>query len=153
MIATCANIIGLAKAWRANGRRIAFTNGTFRVLHVGHLATLAFAAQQADRLIVGIDDDDAVRRQKGGEIVPAEQRALLVSVIRRIDAVVIFADGQLDALIEGIAPDVLIKGEEYRGKEIVGARHAKRIAFTPMLLGVSTTSLLGRIRDGRCDMS
>lgn len=120
-------------------------------MHIGHLATLAYAAQQADRLIVGIDDDDAVRRLKGRAIVPAEQRALIVSVIRRIDAVVIFADGQLEPLIAAVAPDVLVKGEEYRGREIVGASHAKRVAFTPMLLGVSTTSLLDKIRDGQCD--
>jgi D-beta-D-heptose 7-phosphate kinase / D-beta-D-heptose 1-phosphate adenosyltransferase len=147
MIATREGLVELAKAWRANGLRIAFTNGCFRVLHVGHLATLAYAASQADRLIVGVDDDDAVRRLKGRQIVPAEQRALIVSVIRRVDAVVIFADGQLDALVAVIAPDILVKGEEYRGREIIGAAHAGRVAFTPMLPGVSTTHLLERIRD------
>ena len=134
--------------WRTSGRRIAFTNGTFRVLHVGHLATLAYAASQADRLIVGVDDDDAVRRLKGREIVPAEQRAMIVSVIRKVDAVVIFADGELDAIVETIAPDIIVKGAEYYDKTIIGSRHAKRVGFAPMLGGVSTTELLDRIR---CD--
>jgi rfaE bifunctional protein nucleotidyltransferase chain/domain len=153
MIATREGLVALTKAWRANGLRIAFTNGVFRIIHVGHLATFAYAASQADRLIVGIDDDDAVRRQKGREIVPAEQRALIVSVIKRVDAVVVFADGQLEALVAALAPDILVKGEEYRGREIIGAAHAGRVAFTPMLLGVSTTRLLERIRDGQCDTS
>lgn len=135
-------------AWRQRGLTVAFTNGTFRVLHVGHLATLAYASQQADKLIVGVDDDDAVRRLKGRAIVPVEQRALIVSVIKKVDATVIFGDGQLEPLVRLIEPDVLVKGEEYRGKEIVGSCHAKRVAFTPMLVGVSTTALLETIRDG-----
>jgi D-beta-D-heptose 7-phosphate kinase/D-beta-D-heptose 1-phosphate adenosyltransferase len=119
----------------------------FDLLHIGHLATLAYASQQADKLMVLIDDDAGVRRLKGDgrPIVPAEQRALVVSVIRKVDAVTVFPDGGLGALIAEIAPDVLVKGEEYQGQEIVGAPHAKRLAFMPMVPGISTTRLVERL--------
>jgi bifunctional ADP-heptose synthase (sugar kinase/adenylyltransferase) len=98
-------------------------------------------------VIVLINDDASVRRMKGPgrPVVAAEQRALIVSVIRKVDAVAVFADGELASLIEAIAPDVLVKGEEYQGQPVVGAQHAKRVAFTPMVPGFSTTRLVERL--------
>jgi D-beta-D-heptose 7-phosphate kinase/D-beta-D-heptose 1-phosphate adenosyltransferase len=150
MIATGERIVGLTRAWRAKGFTIACTNGCFDLLHIGHLATIAFASQQADKLLVLIDDDASVRRMKGlgRPVVAAEQRALIVSVIRKVDAVSVFADGALEEVISAIMPDVLVKGDEYQGQEIIGARHAKRVAFTPMVPGVSTTRLVERLGGG-----
>lgn len=139
--------MGLIRDWRASGLTVGFTNGCFDLLHVGHLATLAYASRQADRLAVGIDDDAAVRRLKGSgrPIVSAEQRALIVSVIRRVDVVAIFAANELEPLIAAIRPDVMIKGEDYRGRPIIGREHAKRIAYAPMVDGLSTTELIRRV--------
>jgi D-beta-D-heptose 7-phosphate kinase/D-beta-D-heptose 1-phosphate adenosyltransferase len=147
MIVTCERISALARAWRARGFTVGLTNGVFDLLHIGHLATLAYASQQADKLVVLINDDASVRRMKGSgrPVVAAEQRALIVSVIRKVDAVAVFADGELASLIAAIAPDVLVKGDEYQGQEIVGAGHAKRVAFTPMVPGFSTTRLVERL--------
>jgi D-beta-D-heptose 7-phosphate kinase/D-beta-D-heptose 1-phosphate adenosyltransferase len=147
MIVTCERIGALSKAWRARGFTVALTNGCFDLLHIGHLATIAHASQQADKLIVLVNDDASVRRMKGRgrPVIWAEQRALIVSVIRRVEAVAVFADGELASLIAEIAPDVLVKGEEYCDREIVGAHHAKRVAFTPMVPGFSTTRLVERL--------
>lgn len=126
--------------------RIGFTNGCFDILHVGHLSTLKTAKAHCDRLIVGIDDDDAVRALKGPDrpFQTAHHRAELVDALHMVDAVIIFSADILEPLICGIAPDVLIKGDEYVGAEVVGAAHADKVIFAPMVPGISTTVLAGR---------
>jgi D-beta-D-heptose 7-phosphate kinase / D-beta-D-heptose 1-phosphate adenosyltransferase len=147
MIATWDGLTRTVRGWKEQGFRVGFTNGCFSILHVGHLATLAFAARHADRLIVGIDDDDSVVALKGPTrlIMPANERALIVNAIRRVDMVTVFGQGELDALVAAVKPDIMVKGEEYRGSEVVGARHAKQLLFAPMLDGISTTRLIERI--------
>ena len=127
--------------------RIGFTNGCFDLFHSGHLSTLRLAAAHCDKLIVGVDSDAAVRAAKGPDrpIVPASERAALIEALRMVDAVVIFDAEDLDPLIAGIAPEVLIKGDEYIGKTIVGAEHADKIIYAPMVQGLSTTSRMGSL--------
>lgn len=68
----------------------------------------------------------------------------MVEALRMVDAVVIFDPDSLDPLIAGIAPDVLVKGDEYVGQEVIGAAHADKVIYAPMVPGISTTELAGR---------
>lgn len=116
-------------------------------MHVGHASTLRYAKAHCDRLIVGIDDDASVRALKGAErpINKAQERAVLVDALRMVDAVVIFSADTLDPLIAGIAPEVLVKGDEYIGKTVVGAEHADKLIYAPMVNGISTTGQIGSL--------
>ena len=100
---------------RAAGRRIAFANGCFDLLHVGHVRHLRGAAAQADRLIVAVNDDATVSALKGPErpIVPAVERAEVLSALEPVDYVVVFADTTVERLLLLLKPDLHCKGPDY----------------------------------------
>ena len=100
---------------RQAGRSIAFANGCFDVLHVGHSRYLAGSRQQGDRLVVAINDDASVRGLKGTDrpILPAATRAELVAALRVVDYVVVFPDSNVARLLRLIRPDVHCKGTDY----------------------------------------
>ena len=110
-----ATLLERVAAARAAGRRIVFTNGTFDLLHAGHLRVLEGAAAVGDLLIVGINDDASVRRLRGPgkPVVPAADRAALVAALRCVDHVVLFPDDTVDRLLEVLRPDVHAKGTDY----------------------------------------
>src|SRR5690606_31489560 len=103
------------EAERAAGRSIAFANGAFDLLHVGHVRYLEGARQEADCLVVAINDDESVRALKGPgrPLMPAEDRAELVAALRAVDYVVIFPEATVTALLELLRPDVHCKGTDY----------------------------------------
>jgi rfaE bifunctional protein nucleotidyltransferase chain/domain len=109
---------------KATGRRVAFANGHFDLLHVGHLRYLRGAREQADALAVGINDDDSVRRLKGPgrPLVPAAERAELVAALEPVDWVVIFAGDSPAPLLARLRPDVHCKGTDYGTPEQVPER-------------------------------
>jgi rfaE bifunctional protein nucleotidyltransferase chain/domain len=111
-------------ALKATGRRVAFANGHFDLLHVGHLRYLRGAREQADALAVGINDDDSVRRLKGPgrPLVPAAERAELVAALEPVDWVVIFAGDSPAPLLARLRPDVHCKGTDYGTPEQVPER-------------------------------
>lgn len=111
-------------ALRAAGRRVAFANGHFDLLHVGHLRYLAAAREQADALAVGINDDDSVRRLKGPgrPIVPAAERAELVAGLAPVDWAVVFSGDTPAPLLARLKPDVHCKGTDYGTPEQVPER-------------------------------
>jgi D-beta-D-heptose 7-phosphate kinase/D-beta-D-heptose 1-phosphate adenosyltransferase len=141
--------------WRSEGRTIVFTNGVFDLLHPGHLFQLKAARACGDVLIVGLNSDASVRRLGKGEdrpLMPEAMRKELLEELRCVDAVVVFdADTPLE-LIEAIQPDVLVKGADYAGKEVVGREIVEarggRVELVPLLEGWSTTDVLRRIRNG-----
>lgn len=144
----------LAAAWHAAGEKVAFTNGCFDLLHVGHLATWRAARQYAPHLIVGVNSDTSVRRLKGPgrPINPDQERALLVSAFREVDCVVIFDELDASALVRAIRPDYYVKGGDYRladlpEREAVTEVGAEPI-FVPLVAGHSTTRLLQRASGG-----
>lgn len=100
---------------RAEGRTIAFANGCFDLLHVGHVRYLQAAAAEADRLIVALNDDRSVAALKGPgrPIVPGEERAELVAAIRGVAYVVLFDDATVERLLTLLQPDVHCKGTDY----------------------------------------
>ncbi|HZY96759.1 MAG TPA: adenylyltransferase/cytidyltransferase family protein [Candidatus Cybelea sp.] len=144
-----------AVAWReelrAENRTVVFTNGCFDLLHVGHVEYLAWARAQGDALIVGLNDDESVRRIKGAErpIVPFAERAKVLLALRSVDVVVGFSDRTPEVLIDRIRPDVHVKSDQYREEELpersVVLQHGGRIALAPHLAGASTTDAIARI--------
>ena len=111
-------------ALKAAGRRVAFANGHFDLLHVGHLRYLRGAREQADALAVGINDDDSVRRLKGPgrPLVPAAERAELVAALEPVDWVVLFDGDSPASLLARLQPDVHCKGTDYGTPEQVPER-------------------------------
>jgi rfaE bifunctional protein nucleotidyltransferase chain/domain len=139
---------------RRAGRSIAFANGCFDVLHVGHVRYVQGAAREADRLVVAINDDGAVRRLKGEgrPVLPAEDRAELVVALRGVDYVVVFPDLDVSRLLLRLKPDVHCKGTDYTvdsvpERETVRA-YGGRVAIVGDAKDHSTSGLLDRIRRG-----
>jgi rfaE bifunctional protein nucleotidyltransferase chain/domain len=133
------------------GKKIAFTNGCFDILHRGHVDYLEFARAQADALIVGLNSDASVRRAKGnGRPVNSElDRAYVLGGLRAVDAVVIFDEDEPRTLISEILPDVLVKGKDWAhyvsGRDIVEA-HGGRVVLAELVEGRSTTATIQKIR-------
>ena len=109
-VVTDAELITLVEADRRAGRTIAFANGCFDVLHVGHVRYLDGARQQGDRLVVAVNDDGSVRALKGEDrpIMPASARAELVAALRVVDYVVIFPERTVERLLREIPCSALV---------------------------------------------
>ena len=108
-------LVARVAADRAAGRRVAFANGCFDVLHVGHIRYLQGAAAEGDRLVVAVNDDESVRELKGEgrPILAAAARAELVAAVRGVDYVVLFREPTVMRLLELLKPDVHCKGTDY----------------------------------------
>ena len=108
-------LVARVAAERRAGRTIAFANGVFDLLHVGHLRYLEGAAREADVLVVAVNDDAAVRALKGPDrpVLPAADRAELVAALRCVHAVVVFPEPTVTPLLELLRPDVHCKGSDY----------------------------------------
>lgn len=144
-----------AKAWRRAGEIVAFTNGCFDLLHVGHLLPFLWARRLADHLIVGLNDDRSVRNLKGPTrpILPERDRALMLAALRMVDRVVLFSEPTADRLLWTLKPHFYVKGGDYRlatlpEKETVLATGV-RVIFVPLVPGHSTSGIIARIGDGR----
>lgn len=140
----------LARRLRREGRRIVFTNGCFDILHAGHARYLQRAAALGDVLVVGVNSDASVRRLKGRgrPIQKQADRALVLASLACVSYVVLFGEDTPAALVEEVSPHVLVKGADWKGKEIAGADFVrsragvvKTIRFLP---GRSTTAIIRR---------
>ncbi|MBL7929953.1 MAG: adenylyltransferase/cytidyltransferase family protein [Bacteroidia bacterium] len=134
-------------------KKIVFTNGCFDILHHGHIDYLIKAAALGDYLIIGLNTDSSVRRNKGIKrpINDEQSRALLLASLRFVDAVFLF-DSQTPAdLIRDIIPDVLVKGADYKPEEIAGydtvVSHGGQVLTIDLLPGFSTSLIEKRIMD------
>lgn len=123
-----------------------FTNGCFDVIHAGHIKLLKEARAFGDRLIVGLNSDDSVRRLKGEArpINPVEDRKTVLEAIRYVDAVEVFEEDTPLELIRKLRPDVLVKGADYGAGEIVGEREVPEVHRIELLPGRSTSEILSR---------
>ncbi len=139
---------------RAAGRTVAFANGCFDLLHVGHIRYLESAAEEADILVVAINDDDSVRTLKGEgrPILPASDRAELVAALRCVDYVVIFTEPNVGPLLTALRPDVHCKGTDYTIESVperdIVAGYGGRTAIVGDPKDHSTRDLLSRIARG-----
>jgi D-beta-D-heptose 7-phosphate kinase / D-beta-D-heptose 1-phosphate adenosyltransferase len=141
----------LLARWRRLGLRIAFTNGCFDMLHPGHVSLLNQARQAADRLIVGLNSDRSIRRLKGAgrPIQNAASRAMVLSSLRAVDAVVVFDEDTPLKLIAALEPDVLVKGADYTVETVVGAElviaRGGKVLLAELVPAHSTTETIRRI--------
>jgi rfaE bifunctional protein nucleotidyltransferase chain/domain len=105
---------------RANGKKIAFANGVFDILHVGHIRYLQDAAKVADVLVVGVNGDDSVRQLKGEgrPLMPAAERAELISAIRGVSYVTVFNEKSPARLLQELRPDFQCKGTDYTADSV-----------------------------------
>ncbi|MCB9168941.1 MAG: D-glycero-beta-D-manno-heptose 1-phosphate adenylyltransferase [Flavobacteriales bacterium] len=143
----------MVQIWRVKEDRIVFTNGCFDVLHRGHVAYLEEAAALGDRLIVGINSDDSVRRLGKAPDRPyndQRSRAIVIAALRCVDAVTIFDEDTPLELIRTIVPDLLVKGGDWAVRDIVGADIVTAaggvVRSLKLVDGFSTTALVERIR-------
>jgi D-glycero-beta-D-manno-heptose 1-phosphate adenylyltransferase len=139
---------------RAAGKTVAFANGCFDLLHVGHVRYLRAAAQEADRLVVAVNDDATVAQMKGANrpIVTAADRAEIVAAVRGVDYVVVFGDPTVERLLRLLEPDVHCKGTDYTSDTVperaVVASYGGRIAIVGDPKQHATRDLVVRIRAG-----
>lgn len=138
--------------WKKTGSTVVFTNGCFDLLHPGHIRYLESARNLGDRLVLGLNDDESVRRLKGHQrpILPIEDRAEILAGLEAIDLVVPFHEDTPRTLIILLRPDILVKGGDYRISEIAGADEVQswggKVKVLEFVAGKSTTSIIDRIR-------
>ena len=149
------DLVRVVRRLRRQGKRIAFTNGCFDLLHVGHLSYLERIKRRADVLVVSVNSDSSVRRLKGPgrPVVPARERARLVAALKPVDYVTIFSEATPLKVIRAIRPHLLAKGGDWKAQEIVGREwvesHGGQVLVVPYLQDHSTSRLIQRSRS-RC---
>ena len=137
---------------KRNGRKVVFTNGCFDLLHPGHIRSLEAARALGDVLIVGLNSDESVRTLKGPNrpVIPEQERAEILSSLECVEAVTIFPELTPQNLIAALLPDVLVKGGDWPGDQIVGRAEVEaaggRVARIDIVPGYSTTEMLQKIR-------
>jgi D-beta-D-heptose 7-phosphate kinase / D-beta-D-heptose 1-phosphate adenosyltransferase len=142
-------------AWKRQGLRVGFTNGCFDLLHPGHVRLLAEARAACDRLVVGLNSDDSVRRLKGEgrPVQPVAARAEVLAALEAVDLVVVLEEDTPLKLIERVKPTVLVKGGDYTRETVVGHEIVEALGGETILVnlvpGHSTTAVVERSRNGR----
>jgi len=137
---------------RSAGKQLVFTNGVFDLLHVGHVRYLQQARELGDALVVAINSDRSVRELKGDSrpLMPANERAEVLSALAAVDYVTVFDDLSPRTLIARLLPDVLVKGGDYNPDQIHGREEVEaaggRVVSLPFVEGASTSAIIGKIR-------
>jgi D-beta-D-heptose 7-phosphate kinase/D-beta-D-heptose 1-phosphate adenosyltransferase len=151
VLAGLVDLETIATAWRREGKKIVFTNGCFDLLHPGHVRLLREARSFGDVLVVGVNDDASVRRLKGNgrPVTDLAGRLAVLAALEAVDAVVPFSEDTPIAVIRKLRPDVLVKGADWRGKEVVGAdwvrSHGGIVRFVELEEGRSTSATIRRV--------
>lgn len=149
--------VALVHKLRADGRSIVFTNGVFDLLHPGHVRYLEQARSLGDVLIVGLNGDASVRRNKGEgkPITPQHERAELLLALSSVDGVVFFDEDTPAEIISAIQPDILVKGADWAADRIVGRDTVEsrngRVVRVPIEAGHSTSAIVERVRSATRD--
>lgn len=141
-------IQAIVNRYRKSGKKVVFTNGCFDILHVGHVKYLQVAKSFGDVLIVGLNSDESVSRLKGPTrpVNIAEDRAYLLAALEAVDFVVPFTDDTPYELIKMIKPDILVKGGDYKGKDVIGTEFANELKLVDFVDGKSTTKTIQKIQ-------
>ena len=147
-VQSAAEIEQTAERLRGQGKKIVFTNGCFDILHRGHIEYLRASKACGDVLIIGLNSDASVRRLKGPSrpVVPEEDRAAILADLAAVDYVVIFDEETPYELIHRIRPNVLTKGADYAGRQVVGSDLVSDVRLIPFVAGRSTTGTIDRIQ-------
>jgi rfaE bifunctional protein nucleotidyltransferase chain/domain len=137
---------------KRNGKRVVFTNGCFDLLHPGHIHSLEAARNLGDLLVVGINGDTSVRTLKGADrpLIPEQERAEILASLECVDGVVIFDELTPQKVIAALLPDILVKGSDWPGNQIVGREEVEaaggKVVLIDNMPGYSTTKILTKIR-------
>lgn len=143
----------MTRAAKNSGQSVVFTNGCFDIIHAGHISLLQRAAALGDVLIVAMNDDHSVRGLKGPTrpVNDQENRARVLGALECVDAVVLFTDETPIKLIEGISPDILVKGGDYSIETVVGAEfvidQGGRIELLDLVDGLSSSATIAKMKD------
>lgn len=141
---------------RDKGKKIVFTNGCFDILHVGHTRYLIEAKKHGDILVLGLNSDESVRALKGDKrpLVPENERADVVASLESVDYVTIFHELTPLELIEYLRPHVLVKGGDWKEKDVVGRKSVKewggKVVIVPEIKGSSTTNIIEKMKKSYC---
>jgi rfaE bifunctional protein nucleotidyltransferase chain/domain len=147
-----ADLERLLAVHRSRSERVVLTNGTFDILHVGHVRALEDARSHGDCLIVGINTDASARRNKGPgrPVVPEAERAELVAALASVDAVLLFDEPTADLLIRKVSPDVYAKGRDYSEEALPETATAREVGARIAIVGDpkdhAASDLIARIR-------
>ncbi|MEO1927095.1 MAG: D-glycero-beta-D-manno-heptose-7-phosphate kinase [Nautiliaceae bacterium] len=138
----------IANDLKNQNKKIVFTNGCFDILHLGHVKYLQKAKSLGDKLIVGVNSNESVKRLKGPTrpVNDEYDRAYLLASLEVVDYVVIFEEDTPYELIKRVKPDILVKGKDYEGKEVVGSDIAKEVKLIEFVEGRSTTNIIEKMR-------
>ncbi len=148
VVQTADALAPVCERLRRQGKRIVFTNGCFDLLHRGHVEYLQASRDCGDVLIVGLNSDASVRRLKGPArpVLAEDDRAAILAALRAVDYVVIFHEDTPYELIRRLRPDVLTKGADYAGQEVVGSDLVDEVRLISFVAGRSTSSTIQRIK-------
>tara|TARA_Y100000992_G_scaffold160182_1_gene107212 strand:- start:220 stop:678 length:459 start_codon:yes stop_codon:yes gene_type:complete len=139
------------KEWKKSKKTIVFTNGCFDLLHKGHIDLLTVASKYGDKLIVGINSDESVKKLKGEDRPVENQRTRKKKLlnIKYVDDVYVFEESTPLNIIKSICPDILVKGADYTVPEIVGAKfvlsNGGKVRTVPLTPGFSTTKSIEKM--------
>ncbi len=139
--------------WRKTHQRIVFTNGCFDIIHRGHIEILSKASELGNKLIIGLNSDNSVKRIKGsGRPLQDEySRALILASMRFVDLVIFFSEDTPYNLIQTIRPKILVKGGDYLAEEVVGhdivAKYKGKVIIINYIEGFSTSSIIKKINE------
>ena len=145
------SIVRFARAKR-NDLKLVMTNGCFDLLHPGHIRSLEAARAMGDALLVAINSDESVRTLKGPgrPVIPELERAEILANLECVDGVLIFPELTPQAVVQALLPDVLVKGGDWPGDQIVGREEVEaaggRVVLVEVVPGYSTTEILKKIR-------
>ncbi|MFO7962483.1 MAG: bifunctional D-glycero-beta-D-manno-heptose-7-phosphate kinase/D-glycero-beta-D-manno-heptose 1-phosphate adenylyltransferase HldE [Desulfobacterales bacterium] len=141
--------------WRSEGKSIVFTNGCFDILHNGHIKLLHAAAEEGDRLVVGLNSDASVKKLKGPlrPVLDQDQRSAILASLKCVDMVILFSEETPIELIRCIRPDVIVKGGDYTVKTVIGhdivQQYGGRVVIFPLVEGLSTTGVIEQVKNSR----
>lgn len=139
--------------WKAENLSVVFTNGCFDLIHKGHLEYLSEAKKLGDKLIVALNSDSSVKKLKGETrpIKPEEDRLLTMAAFQFVDAVVLFKEETPLNVISNLIPDILVKGGDYKIKDIVGydivTSNNGKVLTLPFVIGKSTSNFVNKIQN------
>jgi len=143
---------GKVSAWQSEDKKVVFTNGVFDLLHIGHIIYMAKASELGDKLIIGLNSDNSVKRIKGDDrpVNDQDSRAALLAALFFVDAIVLFEEDTPLNLISTLLPDILVKGADYAIENIVGAKevlaNGGEVKTIDFVEGYSSTSIIQKIR-------
>ncbi|MEQ8517779.1 MAG: D-glycero-beta-D-manno-heptose 1-phosphate adenylyltransferase [Cytophagales bacterium] len=151
-ISTLEDFLVIRRELKEKGKKLVFSNGCFDIVHLGHIEYLQKARNLGDFLVLGLNSDKSVRMLKGEgrPIIDEASRARLMASMEFIDAVILFDDLTPEELINAILPDILVKGDDYLIKDIVGSNvvieHGGEVKTISLVEGYSTSKIIEKIK-------